>query len=288
MKNSHSSSLHTLGRKARSSVEDARERIAKCIGAKDKDEIIFTSSGSEANNLAVNIAKNIYTSNIEHHSMLNAVRPPQQCLQADKQGLITTSIVSRFINEKAVNKPQAISVMAVNNEVGTIQNIKEISEICHNNDIIFHTDAVQAIGHIPVDVANDNIDMLSLSAHKFHGPKGVGVLYAKKGILLTNIIEGGAQERGKRAGTENIAGIMGMTVALEDAVKNLENYTSKLLPLRDKLIEGLDKISYSELNGDKEARVPGTVNFCFEGIEGESLLLLLDAKGIAARIKELI
>ena len=172
--------------------------------------------------------------------------------------------------------------MYANNEIGTVEPIREIGKICRDKGVIFHTDAVQAMGHVSVDVARDNIDMLSLSAHKFHGPKGVGVLFAKKNIMLTNIIEGGAQERGKRAGTENVPGIMGMVAALEDATKDIDGYAKKLIPLRDKLIEGLDKIPYSELNGDREHRLPGTVNFCFEGIEGESLLLLLDDKGISA------
>jgi cysteine desulfurase len=172
--------------------------------------------------------------------------------------------------------------MYANNEIGTVQPIREIGEVCRKKQVLFHTDAVQAIGHVKVDVAKDNIDMLSLSAHKFHGPKGVGILYAKKGILLTNIIEGGAQERGKRAGTENLAGIEGMVTALEDATKDIDGYANRLIPLRDRLIAGLEEIPYSELNGDRKNRVPGTVNFCFEGIEGESLVLLLDDKGISA------
>ena len=172
--------------------------------------------------------------------------------------------------------------MYANNEIGTVQPIKEIGEVCRDRKVLFHTDAVQAVGHVSVDIKRDNIDMLSLSAHKFHGPKGVGILYAKKGILLTNIIEGGAQEKGKRAGTENLPGIAGMVKALEDAIENIDSYTSRLIPLRDKLIAGLEEIPYSELNGDRENRLPGTINFCFEGIEGESLLLMLDDKGISA------
>ena len=195
----------------------------------------------------------------------------------------STGLIDPVQVENAIREDTAlVTIMYANNEIGTVEPIREIGKICRDKGVIFHTDAVQAMGHVSVDVARDNIDMLSLSAHKFHGPKGVGVLFAKKNIMLTNIIEGGAQERGKRAGTENVPGIMGMVAALEDATKDIDGYAKKLIPLRDKLIEGLDKIPYSELNGDREHRLPGTVNFCFEGIEGESLLLLLDDKGISA------
>lgn len=286
------SSLYEIGQQAKEALEDARARVAKVLNCEAK-EIYFTSGGSEADNQAIISAakmgerkgkKHIISTSFEHHAVLHTLKKLEkegfeiELLDVHSNGVVTAKQVADAIREDTA----LVTIMYANNEIGTIQPIAEIGKVCREKNVLFHTDAVQAIGHIPVDVANDNIDMLSLSAHKFHGPKGVGVLYAKKGILLTNIIEGGAQERGKRAGTENIAGIMGMTVALEDAVKNLENYTSKLLPLRDKLIEGLDAIAYSELNGDRQNRVPGTVNFCFEGIEGESLLLLLDDKGISA------
>lgn len=286
------SSLYEIGQQAKEALEDARARVAKVLNCEAK-EIYFTSGGSEADNQAIISAakmgerkgkKHIISTSFEHHAVLHTLKKLEkegfeiELLDVHSNGVVTAKQVADAIREDTA----LVTIMYANNEIGTIQPIAEIGKVCREKNVLFHTDAVQAIGHIPVDVANDNIDMLSLSAHKFHGPKGVGVLYAKKGILLTNIIEGGAQERGKRAGTENIAGIMGMTVALEDAVKNLENYTSKLLPLRYKLIEGLDAIAYSELNGDRQNRVPGTVNFCFEGIEGESLLLLLDDKGISA------
>ena len=201
-----------------------------------------------------------------------------ELLDVHKNGVVSAEQVENAIREDTA----LVTIMYANNEIGTVQPIREIGEVCRKKQVLFHTDAVQAIGHVKVDVAKDNIDMLSLSAHKFHGPKGVGILYAKKGILLTNIIEGGAQERGKRAGTENLAGIEGMVTALEDATKDIDGYANRLIPLRDRLIAGLEEIPYSELNGDRKNRVPGTVNFCFEGIEGESLILLLDDKGISA------
>lgn len=286
------SSLYEIGQQAKEALEDARARVAKVLGCEAK-EIYFTSGGSEADNQAIVSAakmgerkgkKHIISTKFEHHAVLHTLKKLEkegfeiELLDVHNNGVVTAKQVEDAIREDTA----LVTIMYANNEIGTIQPIAEIGKVCREKNVLFHTDAVQAIGHIPVDVVADNVDMLSLSAHKFHGPKGVGVLYAKKGILLTNIIEGGAQERGKRAGTENLPGIMGMTVALEDAVNNLESYTSKLTPLRDKLMAGLDAIPYSELNGDREQRVPGTVNFCFEGIEGESLLLLLDDKGISA------
>lgn len=286
------SSLYEIGQIAKEALEDARARAAKALNC-DPKEIYFTSGGSEADNQAIISAakfgerkgkKHIISTKFEHHAVLHTLKKLEKegfevtYLDVHSSGVVTASQVADAIREDTA----LVTIMYANNEIGTVQPIAEIGAICREKKVIFHTDAVQAIGHIPVDVVADNIDMLSLSAHKFHGPKGVGILYSRKGIALYNIIEGGAQERGKRAGTENLPGIMGMVVALEQAVANLDSYTAKLLPLRDKLIEGLDKIPYSELNGDRNARVPGTVNFCFEGIEGESLLLLLDDKGISA------
>ncbi len=286
------SSLYEIGQIAKESLENARARVAKVLNCEPR-EIYFTSGGSEADNQAIISAakigerkgkKHIISTKFEHHAVLHTLNKLEKegfeitLLDVHSNGVVTAKQVEDAIREDTA----LVTIMYANNEIGTVQPIEEIGKVCREKNVFFHTDAVQAIGHVPVDVQKDNIDMLSLSAHKFHGPKGVGVLYAKKNIFLSNIIEGGAQERGKRAGTENLPGIMGMTVALEKAVANLDNYTVKLLPLRDKLIAGLDKISYSELNGDRDARVPGTVNFCFEGIEGESLLLLLDDKGISA------
>ena len=286
------SSLYEVGQIAKEALEDARARAAKVLNCEPR-EIYFTSGGSEADNQAIISAaklgekkgkKHIISTKFEHHAVLHTLKKLEKegfevtLLDVHSNGVVTAKQVADAIREDTA----LVTIMYANNEIGTVQPIAEIGAVCREKKVLFHTDAVQAIGHVPVDVQADNIDMLSLSAHKFHGPKGVGILYSKKTIVLSNIIEGGAQERGKRAGTENLPGIMGMVVALEQAVANLDNYTAKLLPLRDKLIAGLDKISYSELNGDKEARVPGTVNFCFEGIEGESLLLLLDDKGISA------
>lgn len=286
------SSLYEIGQIAKEALEDARARAAKVLNCEPR-EIYFTSGGSEADNQAIVSAaklgekkgkKHIISTKFEHHAVLHTLKKLEKegfevtLLDVHSNGVVTAKQVADAIREDTA----LVTIMYANNEIGTVQPIAEIGAVCREKKVLFHTDAVQAIGHIPVDVQADNIDMLSLSAHKFHGPKGVGILYSKKTIVLSNIIEGGAQERGKRAGTENLPGIMGMIVALEQAVANLDNYTAKLIPLRDKLIAGLDKISYSELNGDREARVPGTVNFCFEGIEGESLLLLLDDKGISA------
>lgn len=286
------SSLYEIGQKAKESLEDARRRAAEILRC-DAREIYFTSGGSEGDNQAIISAarigekkgkRHIISTTFEHHAVLHTLmKLEKEGFEIELLDVHSNGIVSAKQVENAIREDTAlVTIMYANNEIGTVQPIAEIGEICRKKDVLFHTDAVQAIGHIPVDVSRDKIDMLSLSAHKFHGPKGVGILYAKKGIQLTNIIEGGAQERGKRAGTENLPGIVGMVTALEDASKNLEEYKNKLIPLRDKLIEGLNEIEYSELNGDKYERLPGTVNFCFEGIEGESLLLLLDDKGISA------
>ena len=286
------SSLHTVGQKAAEVLLDARERVAKCLGA-DPKEIIFTSGGSEADNQAIISAaklgerkgkKHIISTAFEHHAVLHTLNKLEKegfeitLLDVHENGLVTAEEVKNAIREDTA----LVTIMFANNEIGTIQPIQEIGAVCREAGVLFHTDAVQAAGHLAIDVVDMNIDMLSLSAHKFHGPKGVGVLYVKKGILLTNIIEGGAQERGKRAGTENIPGIVGMAKALELAVAKIPENAAYVSALRDKLIDGLQKIPHSKLNGDAKKRLPGNVNFCFEGIEGESLLLLLDAKGIEA------
>ncbi|MDY4222453.1 MAG: cysteine desulfurase NifS [Candidatus Faecousia sp.] len=286
------SSLYSFGQTAREALDDARERIARCLGCTAR-EITFTSGGSEADNQAIFSAarlgekkgkKHIISTAFEHHAVLHTLdRLRQQgfeitLLDVHENGIVTAQQVKDAIREDTC----LVTIMFANNEIGTIQPIAEIGQVCREKGVLFHTDAVQAMGHVKVNVAEQNIDMLSLSAHKFHGPKGIGVLYAKRGILLDSLINGGAQERGKRAGTENLPAIVGMTVALEQAVASIDDYTARLTPLRDKLIAGLEKIPYSELNGDRYNRLPGTVNFCFEGIEGESLLLLLDDKGICA------
>lgn len=290
--NGNPSSLYEIGQKAKDALEDARERVAKILNCEAR-EIYFTSGGSESDNQAIISAarlgekkgkKHIISTAFEHHAVLHTLNKLEKegfeitLLDVHKEGIVTPEQVEEAIREDTA----LVTIMYANNEIGTIQPIREIGEVCRKKGVIFHTDAVQAVGHIPVDVQKDNVDLLSVSAHKFHGPKGSGIFYAKRNILLTNIIEGGAQEKGKRAGTENIPGIMGMVKALEDAVADLDKNANHLIPLRDKLIEGLESISYSELNGDRTRRVPATVNFCFEGIEGESLILLLDDKGISA------
>ena len=286
------SSLYSVGQQAKEALEDARERIANCLGCTPR-EITFTSGGSEADNQAIFSAaklgarkgkKHIISTAFEHHAVLHTLDKLKQqgfeitLLDVHSNGIVTPEQVRDAIREDTC----LVSVMFANNEIGTIQPIAEIGKVCREKGVLFHTDAVQAVGHVKVNVAEQNIDMLSLSAHKFHGPKGIGVLYAKRGIALDSLINGGAQERGKRAGTENLPAIVGMAAALEQATAKLDDYAAKLIPLRDKLIAGLGKIPYSELNGDREHRLPATVNFCFEGIEGESLLLLLDDKGICA------
>lgn len=286
------SSLHTIGQKAAEKLFEARKTIAQCLNA-DVKEIYFTSGGSEADNQAVLSAaetgklkgkKHIISTAFEHHAILHTLKKLERegfeitYLDVHENGLVTAEEVKAAMREDTA----LVTIMYANNEIGTIQPIREIGAVCREKGIPFHTDAVQAIGHVKVDVQADNIDFLSLSAHKFHGPKGVGVLYARKGMRLFNLIEGGAQERGRRAGTENIPAISGMAVALKDVCDHMEENEKKVSALRDILIEELSKIPHSVLNGDREQRLPGTVNFCFEGIEGESLLLLLDARGIAA------
>ena len=286
------SSLHSIGQVAKEYLENARETVADCIGA-DPKEIYFTSGGSEADNQAIRSAayigarkgkKHIISSKFEHHAVLHT-------LDALKKEGFTVTLLDVYSN--GVVKPEdvenaitdetcLVTIMTANNEIGTIQPIAEIGKICKEKGVLFHTDAVQAVGHIPVNVKDMNVDMLSVSAHKFHGPKGVGFLYARKGILLTNIIYGGAQERSKRAGTENMASIVGMATAIKDATDHLEENAAKVTAMRNRLIDGLKGIERSRINGDLEHHLPGTLNMCFEGIEGESLLLLLDAKGICA------
>lgn len=286
------SSLHSVGQRAKEELEGARALVASCLGAQPR-EIYFTSGGSEADNQAIRSAayngaakgkRHIISTNFEHHAVLHTLKKLEKegfevtYLPVDKSGLITPSQVEEAIREDTA----LVTIMYANNEVGTILPIRQIGAVCREKKVTFHTDAVQAVGHIPVDVEADNIDMLSLSAHKFHGPKGVGVLYCRRNIPLRTFIEGGAQEKGKRAGTENLAGICSMAAALKDAVGHLSENMAKEERLRNILIEGLLKIPHSKLNGDRQQRLPGNVNMCFEGIEGESLLLLLDAKGICA------
>ena len=286
------SSLHSVGQEANEALQNARERIAKLLGCEPK-EITFTSGGSEADNQAIISAarfgerkgkKHIISTAFEHHAVLHTLKKLEKegfeitLLDVHENGLVTAEQVREAIRDDTC----LVTVMYANNEIGTIQPIAEIGAVCREKGVLFHTDAVQAVGHLHINVKEQNIDMLSLSAHKFHGPKGVGVLYTRKGIPLTTLIEGGAQERGKRAGTENIPAIMGMVTALEEACAKIEENTAKLIALRDKLIAGLSEIPHSILNGDAKQRLPGNVNFCFEGIEGESLLLLLDDKGVCA------
>ncbi len=286
------SSLYEFGQKAKEVLEQAREDTAALIGA-DAKEIIFTSGGSEADNQAILSAaklgelkgkKHIISSKFEHHAVLHTLRKLEKegfevtLLDVHENGIIDPSEVEAAIREDTC----LVTIMYANNEIGTIQDIKGIGAVCRAKGVIFHTDAVQAIGHLKISVVDENIDMLSASAHKFHGPKGVGFLYVRKGIRVTNLIEGGAQEKGKRAGTENVPGIAAMVTALKEEVANIDKNTAHLLPVRNKIIAGLKEIPHSALNGDAERRLPSNVNFCFEGIEGESLLLLLDDKGIAA------
>ena len=287
------SSLHSVGQEAKEALDEARERVAKALGAASPREITFTSGGSEADNQAIRSAailgkrkgkNHIISTAFEHHAVLHTLNKLEKegfevtLLDVHENGLVTPEQVREAIRPETC----LVTIMYANNEIGTIQPIREIGKVCREAGVLFHTDAVQAVGHIPVNVAADNVDMLSLSAHKFHGPKGVGVLYVKRGIILSNLIEGGAQERGKRAGTENLPGIMGMTAALEEAVATLPETMPKLTALRDRLIAGLREIPHGAVNGDLEHRLPGNVSFCFEGIEGESLLLLLDDKGVCA------
>ena len=286
------SSLHSAGQRAAETLAEARGRIAAHLGCQPS-ELIFTSGGSEADNQALRGAahlgaakgkKHIISTAFEHHAVLHTLRRLEKegftvtLLDVHENGLVTPEQV------RAAIRPDTclVSVMYANNEIGTIQPIAEIGRICREAGVQFHTDAVQAVGHLPIDVQAQNIDMLSLSAHKFHGPKGIGALYLRKGIPLEPLIEGGAQERGRRAGTENLPAIVGMAAALDEACAHLAEDTARLIPLRDKLIAGLSRIPHGALNGDPVQRLPGNVSFCFEGIEGESLLLLLDDKGICA------
>ncbi|MCQ2428348.1 MAG: cysteine desulfurase NifS [Clostridia bacterium] len=286
------SSLYTIGQEAKEALENARERAARCLGCTPR-EITFTSGGSESDTQAIISAaragekkgkKHIISTAFEHHAVLHTLKRLEKegfeisLLDVHSNGIVTPAEVEAAIREDTC----LVTVMFANNEVGTIQPIAEIGAVCRAKGVLFHTDAVQAAGHVRINVSEMNIDMLSLSAHKFHGPKGCGILYARKGIILQNLIDGGAQERGKRPGTENIPSIMGMTAALEEACASIDEVTAKLIPLRNRLIAGLSEIPYSELNGDAEHRLPSNVNFCFEGIEGESLLLLLDDRGISA------
>ena len=286
------SSLYGLGQRAKEALEDARERIAACIGASPK-EITFTSGGSEADNQAIRSAallgarkgkRHIISTAFEHHAVLHTLKKLEgegfevELLPVGELGTVTAQQVAEAIREDTA----LVTIMYANNEIGSVLPIPEIGAVCRERGVLFHTDAVQAAGHLPIDVKAQNIDMLSLSAHKFHGPKGIGVLYAQQEIQLSNLIEGGAQERGKRAGTENVPAIVGMAAALEEACAHMEENTAKVSALRDKLIAGLSQIPHAALNGDPANRLPGNVNFCFEGIEGESLLLLLDDRGICA------
>ena len=286
------SSLHTPGQLAAEKLAAAREVFAKHLNAEPR-EIIFTSGGSEADNQALRTAavlgarkdkKHIISTKFEHHAILHTLQALQKegfevtLLDIPENGVVTAQQVKEAIRPDTC----LVTVMFANNEIGTIMPIAEIGAVCREAGVLFHTDAVQAVGHLPIDVKAMNIDMLSLSAHKFHGPKGVGALFVRKNIPLTNVIYGGAQERGKRAGTENIPGICGAAAALEEICVGMEANTAKLIPLRDKLIAGLTAIPHTILNGDAKLRLPNNINVCFEGIEGESMLLWLDAKGIAA------
>ena len=286
------SSLHMVGQLANESMVKAREQIAACIGA-DPKEIFFTSGGSESDNQALltafewgmrNGKKHIISQKTEHHAILHTLKKLEkqgfevELLDVDGEGNVTSEQVRSAIREDTA----LVTIMAANNEIGTQLPIKEIAAVCKEKGVLFHTDAVQAVGHIPINVKEIGCDMLSLSAHKFHGPKGTGVLYVRKGLMPSCLIEGGAQERGRRAGTENVAGICSMAAAIKEAVDKIPENTPKLIDMRNRLINGLLEIPHTILNGAKSNRLPGNVNVCFEGIEGESLLLLLDAKGICA------
>ena len=286
------SSLHTAGQEAKEVLEDARARVAACLGCEPR-EIIFTSGGSEADNQAIISAayygarkgkKHIISTAFEHHAVLHTLN------RLEKEGFEVTlldvrnghNVTARQVQDAIREDTCLVTCMYANNEIGSVLPVAEIGAVCKAAGVPFHTDAVQAAGHLHINVKEQNIDMLSLSGHKFHGPKGVGALYARRGFPLVNVIEGGAQERGKRAGTENLPGIVGMAAALEDACAHMDENAAKVTAMRDRLIEGLSKIPHCALNGDPVNRLPGNVSFCFEGIEGESLLLLLDMKGICA------
>ena len=286
------SSLHSAGQEAKEALENARARLAAILGCEPR-EVYFTSGGSEADNQAIVSAarigarkgkKHIISTAFEHHAVLHTLN------KLEKEGFEITlldvthnhNITAQQVRDAIRPDTCLVTTMYANNEIGSVLPISEIGAVCKEAGIPFHTDAVQAVGHLAIDVKAQNIDMLSLSGHKFHGPKGVGALYCRRGLMLTNIIEGGAQERGKRAGTENLPAIMGMVAALEESIANLEENTKKVTAMRDKLIAGLSRIPHCALNGDSVNRLPGNVSFCFEGIEGEALLLLLDMKGVAA------
>lgn len=286
------SSLYSLGQRAKEILEEARVKIAAAIGA-EPAEITFTSGGSEADNQAIRSAAmigkkkgktHIISTAFEHHAVLHTLAALEKegftytLLDVHEDGLVRPEELEAAIRDDTC----LVTIMYANNEIGTVQPIAELGAICKKHGILFHTDAVQAVGHLPINVKEQNIDMLSSSAHKYHGPKGIGFLYARKGIRLTNLIEGGAQERGKRAGTENVAEVAAMAAALEEAVANMDRNAAHMSALRDKIIKGLSEIPHSALNGDAVKRLPGNINFCFEGIEGESLLLLLDDRGICA------
>lgn len=286
------SSLHSVGQRAQEALTDARARIAQRLGCQPT-EVIFTSGGSEADNQAIRSVAawgkikgktHIISTAFEHHAVLHTLDALKKegftvtLLDVHEDGMVSAQQVEEAITDQTC----LVTVMYANNEIGTVQPIAEIGEVCRRRGVYFHTDAVQAVGHLPVNVAEQNIDLLSLSAHKFHGPKGIGVLYARRGVPLFPLIHGGTQERGRRGGTENIPAIVGMAAALDEACDRLEEDTATLTALRERLIAGLSNIPHSVLNGNREHRLPGTVNFCFEGIEGESLLLLLDDKGVYA------
>ena len=286
------SSLHSVGQRAQEALTEARARIAARLGCQPT-EVIFTSGGSEADNQAIRSAAafgklkgktHIISTAFEHHAVLHTLEALEKegftvtLLDVHEDGMVSAQQVEEAITDETC----LVTIMYANNEIGTVQPIAEIGEVCRRHGVLFHTDAVQAVGHLPVNVAEQNIDLLSLSAHKFHGPKGIGVLYARRGVPIFPLIHGGAQERNRRGGTENIPAIVGMAAALDEACDHLEEDTAQLCALRERLIAGLSKIPHSVLNGHREHRLPGTVNFCFEGIEGESLLLLLDDKGVYA------
>ncbi len=286
------SSLYALGQEAKKPLEEARTAVARCLGAQPR-EIYFTSCGTESDNWAIKGAAramkrkgktHIITSAFEHHAVLHT------CQALEKEGFTVTYL---DVHEDGIVRPEEleaaitedtglVTIMYANNEIGTIQPISEIGTICKRHNVLFHTDAVQAVGNVPIDVKEQNIDMLSLSGHKLHAPKGVGALYIRSGVVIPNFIDGGAQERGKRGGTENVASIVGLAKAMELACSTMEERVARLIPMRDKLIDGLSKIERSRLNGHRERRLPGNVSFCFQGVEGESLLLMLDLKGISA------
>ena len=286
------SSLHSFGQEAKEALENARERIAAHLGCQPR-EIYFTSGGTEADNMAIRTAaalgarkgkKHIISTAFEHHAVLHMLK------KLEKEGYEITlldvadthNITAQQVKDAIREDTCLVTTMFANNEIGSVLPIREIGAVCKEAGVIFHTDAVQAVGHLPIHVKDDNIDMLSLSGHKFHGPRGTGVLYIRRGIAPANLIEGGGQERGKRPGTENLPAICGMAAALDEAIAHLDEHTTYITALRDKLIAGLSKVPHCVLNGDAVNRLPGNVSFCFEGIEGEALLLLLDAKGVAA------